>query len=1378
MKSPERMRRLEELFSRMVELPPEEREAFLDRECEDTEIRSRLAAMLEEELRGHAGILEVPIVDFSAGWTPTRGERLGSFRVERPLGAGGMGTVCLAEDGEGRRVALKVLHPHLVGAPGFFKRFLREAQSGRRVDHPHVVRTLDADAAEVGGSTLLYLVMEYVEGRTLRQLLKDLGPVPEALLLEIAGQAASGLSAIHEAGVVHRDLKPENILITDDHRVRIMDLGVARRLEETLGITREGLFVGSLPYAAPEQFGAGEVGPAADLYALGVVLHELASGVNPFRHDDPPAVMKAQLETVPPRVGDVVPGLSDFLSGLVSALLEKDPNRRPGSAAELRDIVAQGERSPWWSAQGREVPAEQPSRPRIPVRRETELYGRDTELRALRRAWDRAREGEGGMVLVGGEAGIGKTRLVDAFLRELDEGSVLYGSYSPAGGLGGLSDAVLQHFGGPGLEEGLRTHLQETPALVSPFAAVLRHESPVTEGAELTSQALHTVFCHLMRGLASERPLVWVVEDLHFAGLDSRQVVASLTRALAGHRVLLIATTRPGLPEDEVADLTRLGHVRRMALGRLSPREVIQLLRDAFRSERLAEKLGGRIAYKSDGVPFFVFEMIRGLKEGQFVEELPDGTWVETAEIEEIEVPSAVRDLIEARLRDLSPEERNLLDVGSVLGFEFDPSLVAAVLGRERVAALQDLARVQRGSGVVVAAGRRFRFDHHQIQEVIYADIPEGLREEYHTLVAETSAEGIEGKPGGEESVFLASHHLRGRRPEKGIDHLPAAVEHLEKSYRNEEVIDLADRALEFRDLLDGEKRVKILLRKADRHDLRGEPDLVSAALDEAIRLADLVEDPTLRADCRTHLSRSLYTTSDFAAAREAASEALELARRAGDRRLEGRARTFLGNAALPLGNVEEALEHFERRLSITREIGDRQGEGEAMGGLGLALSELGRYAEAREHIEGQLGLARETGDRAGEVNALGNLGVGLLYTGRYEEARSSLERQLALAREIGDRLSEKRATGNLGLVHWYLGRYEDARAHSERDLAIAREIGYREGEAIALTRLGLVYFQLGRHEEAREHHERARDLSREVGHRRGEAAATGNLGLVNLRLGRYEDARECFERSNALAREMHSPRDEAIGTTNLGIVYRALGRYAAAREHFERSLALSRKVGIRPIEVQSTANLGLLSLALGELDAASRTLESALAMFREIGECPGEANALRDLSVIAEIEGDIEAALSLTEKSLALFRKTGEPSGTAATLISLGRLQEARGRQEDSRELLQEAVSLGANDPEAVVLATCRLALLPGGSASRALSVVDEYEQRLEHAKRLEALFLLWRAGRDRDHLLEAKRLLDELVAHAPEECRESMIANVPLHREVVAAWHESESG
>ena len=214
------------------------------------------------------------------------GTRLDAYEIVRPLGSGGMGTVWLAERGD-ERVAVKLLHPHLASREDFVERFVREAEIGRRVRHENVVRTLDAGEAEHGGERLRFVVMEYVEGKTLRALLEDLGRVPEELCLHVGREIAKALAAIHAEGAVHRDVKPDNVILTPEHVVKVMDLGVARS-DDDVRVSQTGAFVGSLEYAAPEQFRpkTGAIDHRADLHALGVVLYELATGAHPFRADD------------------------------------------------------------------------------------------------------------------------------------------------------------------------------------------------------------------------------------------------------------------------------------------------------------------------------------------------------------------------------------------------------------------------------------------------------------------------------------------------------------------------------------------------------------------------------------------------------------------------------------------------------------------------------------------------------------------------------------------------------------------------------------------------------------------------------------------------------------------------------------------------------------------------------------------------------------------------------------------------------------------------------------------------------------------------------------------------------------------------------------
>ena len=249
---------------------------------------------------------------------------------------------------------------------------------------------------------------------------------------------------------------------------------------------------------------------------------------------------------------DVASDVSPFFAEAVKSLLSKAPDGRFPSATELRRVLVDGESSAWWKAREATVREREHRLPPIQVRRETALHGRETELALLADAWKRAQAGHGNTVFIDGEAGIGKTRLVDAFIRSLGVGDfhVLYGSYPPSGGAGGLSDAITEKFGRADLAQALRPHLGVTPTLVPGFAAMVKHEAPPSGSEPLTGDAIQAVFCHLAKSLASEKPTLWVVDELHFAPEDSRHAVLALARAVEPLRMLLVVTARPGLPDD------------------------------------------------------------------------------------------------------------------------------------------------------------------------------------------------------------------------------------------------------------------------------------------------------------------------------------------------------------------------------------------------------------------------------------------------------------------------------------------------------------------------------------------------------------------------------------------------------------------------------------------------------------------------------------------------------------------------------------------------------------------------------------------------------------------------------------------------------------
>ena len=259
----------------------------------------------------------------------------GRYAVTARIAHGGMATVYLAMDTRlDREVALKVMHAELARDDDFVRRFIGEAKSVARLSHQNVVAVYDQGA----DGPFLYLAMEYVPGRTLKEMLSDSGRLPPAVALEIMTGVLDGLAAAHASGIVHRDVKPENVLLTADGRVKVADFGLARALTAT-GHTRTGLLIGTVAYVPPEQVTGDSAGPRGDVYSAGVMLFEMITGRLPFTGDTPLSVAYQHVNTDVPAPSTLVPGLPAAVDQLVVAATSRDPARRPADAGEFLRAV-------------------------------------------------------------------------------------------------------------------------------------------------------------------------------------------------------------------------------------------------------------------------------------------------------------------------------------------------------------------------------------------------------------------------------------------------------------------------------------------------------------------------------------------------------------------------------------------------------------------------------------------------------------------------------------------------------------------------------------------------------------------------------------------------------------------------------------------------------------------------------------------------------------------------------------------------------------------------------------------------------------------------------------------------------------------------------
>ncbi|MEV7010996.1 Stk1 family PASTA domain-containing Ser/Thr kinase [Streptosporangium sp. NPDC051022] len=265
----------------------------------------------------------------------------GRYRVESRIARGGMATVYLALDVRlDRTVAVKVMHRTLAEDPAFVRRFIGEAKSVASLSHPNVVHVFDQGT----DGDNVYLSMEYVPGRTLRDVLRTRGRLPAREALEVMIPVLAALGAAHQAGMIHRDVKPENVLLADDGRVKVVDFGLARAIEAT-NQTRTGVMIGTIGYMSPEQVTAGAADARSDVYAAGIMLFELITGRQPYEGDTPMSVAYRHVHDSVPAPSSLLPGTPQLLDALVAQATARDPAMRPADATALLVAAVEAHRT-------------------------------------------------------------------------------------------------------------------------------------------------------------------------------------------------------------------------------------------------------------------------------------------------------------------------------------------------------------------------------------------------------------------------------------------------------------------------------------------------------------------------------------------------------------------------------------------------------------------------------------------------------------------------------------------------------------------------------------------------------------------------------------------------------------------------------------------------------------------------------------------------------------------------------------------------------------------------------------------------------------------------------------------------------------------------
>jgi hypothetical protein len=778
---------------------------------------------------------------------------LAHFTLLEPIGAGGMGEVFRARDERlGREVALKRLPTGLSTDALAVERFRREARAASALSHPNIVTIFDVGETDDGW----FIAMELVRGTTLAAGRGSPWPVPRAA--EVLRQCALALAAAHEAGIVHRDFKPENVMVRDDGYVKLLDFGLARlaprdRVDpRTTGehstLTEPGMFVGTMGYLSPEQACGEAVGPATDVFALGIVAYELLTGTHPFAAPTQVAMLSAILTRDVPPLATRREELPAALDALVTAMLRRDARERPSAQAVADSLRGLGAASAVaapsavvvplasgaWAVHASAAADGAPSRPPTTRlgRRSGVVVGRARDLAGIQAAYAEVCQGRGLLVCVAGEPGIGKTTLVESALAALgdsDEPPVvargrcserLAGTEAYLPVLDALEAALDHDAGGP-----LATLLDRS---APSWAALLGRRDAA---AGLASQErLKREMATLLERASRAAPIALFLDDLHWADASTVDLLAYLGARLDRMRVLLLATYRdaelhasqhPFLQVQR--DLEARGEARALPVALLSEPEVQDYLDRTYPGHAFPPEFARTVHARTEGSPLFVADLLSWLGTRGVIAEV-GGRWALVQAVPEVahELPGSVRSMIERKITQLDGGDRRVLAAAAVQGAAFDVGTVGAVLGADAADLEEQLlvldkvyAFVRRiedrrypdGSHAV-----RYRFVHALYQNALAAGVAPSRRAGWSAAAAD-HLERRHGAQAAELAAELAALRDAARQPEQAAAWYAAAATRAMGVFAYAEAEALATRGLaQVAMLPDGAARVALEL--------------------------------------------------------------------------------------------------------------------------------------------------------------------------------------------------------------------------------------------------------------------------------------------------------------------------------------------------------------------------------------------------------------------------------------------------------------------------------------------------------------------------------------------------------------------------------------
>ncbi len=836
-----------------------------------------------------------------------------------------------------------------------------------------------------------------------------------------------------------------------------------------------------------------------------------------------------------------------------------------------------------------------------------------------------------------GEAGMGKSRLVDEFLKQVGATSFYLHGTTPrlvqqAYGL--FVTMIRKRFGISLLDslEVSREKLVQGLSELSKFLDDIERRSLLLESLPLIGNLLGLPFEDVRLSLAPKdlqphiqtairnvieaeaaranrlgEALVVVLEDIHWSDAPSLAMLEFLffTLNLEERRngsdlrqVLFLLTYRPEYRPSR--GILTDSEYEEVELSSLTPNLVRSLVESIVgQAPRLvSEETLALVMERSAGNPFFIEEW------ASYIAESPD-----VAGRASLPVPANLQALILARMDQLEAELKLLLQKAAVFGREFFVEIVEEMElrldgKRDLVEYFSTLEKNQFLQSLPERSLNAYIFKHILTQEVAYATLLIANRKVLHRIAGEVLEDLFADKL-EEHWRALAEHYEKGEVWEKAAEYLLKAADQAKEKYDNQVALNFYNRFLllfeSHPEVVEPTSAVKVMLGMGNVQELIGNWTDAARLYEKALEVSAPLQDKTLISQAQNLLGgiRSLQGFNDQAM--ECCQNAHSIAEKLNDKKGIFYSISNIGKLFFNLGDYHRAFECYQRSLSIAEELGDKRGISIAVGNMGNVFHNRGDYDRAFECHQRNLSIAEELGDKRGKYSAFGNLGIIFTERGDFDRALDCFQKGLTIAEELGDKHGISKAVGNVGNLFYLRYDYFSALECFQKNLCMAEELNDKQGIFKVAGNMGNVYNMLGDYDRALECHQKNLSIAEEIGDKRGISFAHGNMGSVFAESGNYDRALECYQMSLSIAKELGDKLLISYALSCIGRIYFEIGNYQYAEELLERAAGLSRELDVKPMLLQVLRTQSRLALIQNQLQRARDYCHEALTLAQEI---------------------------------------------------------------------------------------------------------------------------------------------------------------------------------